>query len=130
MENQPVGAVPTPPAQASKSLTPEQAAFVKRGSFGAFSLGIIYFLASGLMIDALLTLVPFVNLYIWIRGIISGRKMSWEKATWTDFTTYQKRQKLLDKIGIVVLIVSFVFGVIMGVISALAVKTSINAIPY
>lgn len=121
-----MGAVPTPPVQVSKNLTPEQTAFIGRGSFGAFSLGIFYFLACGLMMDALLSLIPFVNLYIWIRGIISGRKMSWEKASWTDFATYQKRQKLLDKIGIVVLIVSFIFGFIFGMISALAVKSTIQ----
>ncbi len=125
MENQPAGTVPTPPAPAAKTVTPEQAAFIGRGSFGAFSLGLIYFLASGLMIDALLSLVPIVNLYIWIRGIIRGRKMSWEKGQWADFTTYQNRQKLLDKIGIVVLIISFAFGLVMGIVSALAVQSTL-----
>lgn len=97
---------PPPPAKTVPSMvTPDQQSFIHRPSFGAFSLGLIYFLASGLMKEALLMLVPFFNIYLWFKGIFRGRRMSWQKGEWRDFDTFKKRQKTLDYIGIVFFVI-------------------------
>jgi hypothetical protein len=97
------------PAPANASLSPEQQKFVNKWSFGAFSLSFIYFFASGLIKQGLLLLIPFYNIYVYFKGIVKGRKMSWEKGEWKDFDTFQRRQKLLDRIGLVMIIFMVVF---------------------
>jgi hypothetical protein len=84
-------------------LTPEQEKFLKKWSWGALVMPTIYFLISGLMKEALFTFIPFLNIYIWIKGIVSGRRMSWERGEWKSFEVFQKRQKVTDWIGVVFL---------------------------
>lgn len=73
---------------------------MNKWSFGAFAFGAIYYFANGLIKEGFLTMfIPFYNIYLYFKGIFRGRRMSWGKGGWQDFESYQKRQKLLDKIG-------------------------------
>ncbi|MDD5566784.1 MAG: hypothetical protein PHH01_01170 [Patescibacteria group bacterium] len=118
---------PAKPAQTQASQpAPEEQKFINRPSFGAFSLGWIYFLATGLVKDGLLMFVPVYNVYIWIRGIINGRKMSWAKGEWRDFATFKKRQKLLDRIGLVFLVIWLALMVIIFVTVFAATRTQVK----
>jgi len=94
--------------QNSAVLTPEQEAFTKKWSWGAFAMPNIYFFVSGLMKEGIYSLIPFLNIYIWVKGIFRGRRMSWERGEWKNWDVYVKRQKIVDKIGIVVLAVAAV----------------------
>jgi uncharacterized protein YpmB len=107
--NNPIYENSTVAVPAPQNINNDQEKFINRWSFGAFSLSIIYFFASGLIKQGLFMFIPFYNIYIWIKGIVKGRKMSWEKGEWKDFETFKKRQKMLDRIGIVLVIIFVVF---------------------
>ncbi|HTY39869.1 MAG TPA: hypothetical protein VMC43_02160 [Candidatus Paceibacterota bacterium] len=93
------------PAGTANGLTSEQSAFITRWSWGGFLLYCFYFLGNGLYGAALLYFlgqaVPLLDLYLWFRAGSRGRKIAWEKKIWKDFASYERRQRLLDKIGFV-----------------------------
>ncbi len=77
----------------------------------------IYFFVSGLFKEALFTFVPFLNIYIWIKGFVRGRRMSWEKGEWKSFEVYQKRQRIMDWVGIIFLgfvLLASVIPIVLG----------------
>ena len=91
----------TPPSQ--PSLSSEQQTFVNRWSVGGL-LGLWYFLAGRLYIEALLMLIPIYNIYLGIKAIGRGRRMVWSSGKWSDFQSYRKRQKILDWVAIVLIL--------------------------
>jgi len=86
-----------------------QEKFIGGWSWGAFFLGFIWALASRLYLYGVLMLVasfiPVVNLAVWIYFAIAGKKVSWAKGQWESFEVFEKRQRLLNKIGLVVFLV-------------------------
>ena len=74
-----------------KSLTPEQISYITRWSWGAFFNGFVWALGNKLYGWALLTFIPFYNIYVWIKLSASGRQMAWEKG-WKDFGEFKQRQ--------------------------------------
>lgn len=102
--------------QNSAVLTPEQEAFTKKWSWGALFMPGIYFFASGLMREGIYSLIPFLNIYFWIKGFFRGRKMSWEGGEWKNWDIYEKRQRILDTIGIVVMVVMTVLIIVAIII--------------
>lgn len=85
----------------SASLSTEQQAFVSAKSLGAALLNTVYFFAARLPREGFRTFIPIYNLYVWYQGIVRGRRMSWDQGNWESFAIFAKRQKLLDKIGII-----------------------------
>ncbi len=87
----------------------DQDTFVNKWSWGGFFLHWIYFIASRAPKKAFLyflgSLVPILNIYLWIKTGLKGRKITWETGKWLNFEDYRKRQKLLDKIGVIVIVV-------------------------
>jgi len=81
--------------------------FIKRWSWGGFVLGWIYFLASRLVKRGaghfLSLLLPPVYFALLIIAGANGRKRVWESGKWVNFESYRKRQKVLDKIGIILI---------------------------
>ena len=87
---------------------------------------VVYFLGSRNYKRAFLyflgAAVPILDIYLWIKAGLRGRRLVWESGKWQDFESYRKRQKLLDKVGLVILLVSvliwlavFAFGYFNGV---------------
>lgn len=102
-------------------LSPEQQKYVNSWSFGAFGLGIFYCLANGLLFDAFLMLVPIVNIINFFRMIIKGRQLAWEKSAWLSFEHYQKRQRLLDRLAVIWVILTLVLS--LGTIGIVVYST-------
>lgn len=76
-------------------LTPEQIYYIHSWSWGAFLGGTIWPLGNKLWLWTLLSLIPLVNLYSWIKLAMNGRQLSWEKGNWQNFDHFKKRQKLV-----------------------------------
>jgi hypothetical protein len=87
-----------------KSLTPEQINFIHKWSWGAFFGGAIWPLGNKLFIWALLSLIPLVNIYVWIKLAIEGRRMAWEQSGWDDFDHFRYRQKVVAVIIVIIVL--------------------------
>lgn len=109
------------PVSISSTVTTDQNTFINKWSWGGFLLYVVYFLGSRNYKRAFLyflgSAVPIWDIYLWIKSGLRGRKLVWESAKWQDFESYYRRQKLLDKIGILltltvilISIVSFALG--------------------
>lgn len=96
-------------------LTSEQETFLNHISWGLLFLGWLHLLGSNLTKRALLMFIPIYGIYIYITGIFRARRMSWETGLWKDFASFEKQQRLLDKIGIIwasIVFVSIVFTIV------------------
>lgn len=120
--------IPSPSVSPNIHLTPnfanpveDQQDFINKWSWGGLLLYVFYFLGSRNYKRAFLyflgVVVPILNIYLWIKSGLRGRKLVWESGKWQDFELYKIRQKLLDKIGLIILVInilvliaSFVFG--------------------
>ncbi|MFA6426932.1 MAG: hypothetical protein WCW16_00590 [Candidatus Magasanikbacteria bacterium] len=78
-----------------KMLTPEQIRYIHQWSWGAFFGRWIWSLGNKLYMWTLGFLVPFFNLYVWIKLSIDGRKMAWEQKEWDSFEQFKKRQTII-----------------------------------
>jgi len=78
-----------------QNLTPEQIKFIRGGSLSAFFGGLIWALGNKLWLWVLLGLIPFVNIYVWLKLTFHGRRMSWEKGDWQSFEQFKNRQKVV-----------------------------------
>ncbi len=111
-----------PPELALGQSSMDQDSFVRKWSWGGFFLTWIYFLASRAYKTAVLyflgMFVPILNIVLWIRGGLKGRKIVLKKVGWPNFEAYKKRQRLLDKIGVIIFVVALVIGVVGGVLEA------------
>ncbi len=86
----------------SQMLTPEQNDFINHFSWGAIFFQPWHYFATNLILYGFLIMfIPVYNIYLYFKGIFSARKMSWETGEWKDFEQFKKRQKLMDKIGII-----------------------------
>jgi len=104
----------TPVSQSQSQLTEDQLKFVSKLSWSALAFGPIYFFANGLIVEGFLFLVPFYNIYLWIKGFIQGRKMSWQKGEWKSFDSYRRRQRLLGKIAVAYVAIAVIFIATVG----------------
>ncbi len=100
------------------SATINQEDFIRRWSWGGFLLYFLYFLGSRNYKRAFLyflgATVPFLGIYLWIKSGLRGRKLVWGSGKWQDFESYRRRQVLLDRIGLVLLVLSLL-GIAAGV---------------
>jgi hypothetical protein len=99
------------------TLTAEQEIFIKKWSWGAFFLQFIWAFGSRLYVQAMLMLIasifPIVNLGVAIYFGIKGRQAVWKEAEWESFDLFQRRQKLLDKIGFWVFIIGLIVPIVL-----------------
>jgi len=77
------------------NLSSEQIKYISGLSWGAVFGGIFWTLGNKLFLWSLGYFVPLLNIYIWVRMITGGRKISWEKGNWKDFNQFKKRQKII-----------------------------------
>lgn len=76
----------------------------------------VWYLANGFIGRAFLLFIPFYNLYLWIKGSLHGRQMSWERGDWKSFATYKRRQVLIDRFAVwFVIVVVLLSGGLIGV---------------
>jgi hypothetical protein len=115
-----------PASVAAVSSAPDDE-FIRKWSWGGFFLFIVYLFASRLYKKAVLyllgTAVPILDIVLWIKTGLRGRKMTWESGKWTDFEAYKKRQKLLDKIGIILFTISILATIVFVALGAMGVLT-------
>lgn len=114
------------------STDQELETFLQGWSWGGFFLNWIYFLASRAYVVGVLyfvgSLIPVVDIVIAIIAGMKGRKISFEKGKWTDEQAFVRRQKLLDRIGIIVTILMFVAALVLGLIVVFRISKQINSI--
>lgn len=91
-----------------KNLTPEQITFINKWSWGAFFSFPVWVLGNGLYIWILASIVPFFNIYAWIKLSANGRKMAWEEHTWINFDQFKQRQKTMAWIIVLLCILNLV----------------------
>ena len=87
--------------QTDQVITPEQAQYLQKFSVGALTLGIFYAFGSSLVKEGFLMLIPFYNIYLWIKLMFRGRRLSFERGSWPSFEAFKQRQRLLDRVGVV-----------------------------
>jgi hypothetical protein len=95
---------------AYKNLNGEQAVFVSRVSWGAFFNPLVWGLGNKVYLWAVLSLIPFFNIYVWIKLTLYGRQMAWERGRWKDFEQFKKRQKIMAWIILSLKIFSLIFS--------------------
>lgn len=76
-----------------QNLSDEQLKSVDRLSWGAFFGGFIWPLSTGLYLWALACFIPFVNIYVYFKLWIHGRRMSYLALQPTSFEEFQERQR-------------------------------------
>ncbi len=94
------------------SLSPDQVSYIKSPSISAFFAPLVWALTNGMITKALLCLVPFYNIYLWIMLVAQGRTWSWEEKEWTSFEEFQSRQVLARNVIIGVFLLSIFFSVL------------------
>ncbi len=87
------------PSVPATTLTAEQEKFIGKVSWGSLIFGPVFFFATHLIKYGFLMFVPFVNIYIYVKGFFRARRLSWATGEWKDFAQYEKRHKLMDKIA-------------------------------
>jgi len=85
-----------------KGLTDEQILYINKWSWGAFFGNGIWQWGQKLYLQAILAFIPFVNIYIWIKCAMDGRKMAWEKGGWNNFEHFKKRQTIMAWVIVIV----------------------------
>jgi len=94
-----------------KGLTDEQIKYINGWSWGAFFGNGIWQWGQKLYLQAVLAFIPFVNIYIWIKCAMDGRKMAWEKGGWDGFENFKKRQTVMAWVIVIV----FVFVILSDI---------------
>lgn len=102
-------------------LNESDAEYVRAWSWGGFFLTWLYFFASRHAKYGILFLlgsfVPVLNIVLWFIAGKHGRRFVWATGAWGDMETFKDRQRLLDKIGwiLVILGIILVVGVVMSI---------------
>lgn len=90
-----------------KNLTPEQITYIHKFSWGAFICSGVWPWGNKLYLWGVLAFVPLVNIFVWLKLAIEGRKMAWEQGGWTNFEQFKNRQKIMAWIILAVIILAF-----------------------
>lgn len=93
-------------------LTDEQINYISGWSWSAFFGSFVFAIGNRLYGWALLSLIPIVSLYVWIKLSISGRRLSWEKGGWGSFEIFRKRQKIVA----IVIVILIILGLLLGIL--------------
>lgn len=113
----------------TQALTPEQQAFVRQWSLGALLIPQIYFFAVNSVRDGFLLFIPFYNVYVWLRGAVHGRQRSWDTGEWKSFASFEKRQRLMDKAGLIIFAVIIAYVLFVISIMGAVLVGILNAVP-
>lgn len=108
----PVASVPAT-VPSSTGLTPDQVQFIDKFSLGGLLIPQIHLFATHLIKDGFLLMVPFYNIYVWLRGAFRGRRRSWETGEWKDFASFERRQRLMDKAALIILAVIIGYFIVL-----------------
>jgi len=81
--------------QPSTTLTRNDQIYLNNLSWGAFFCPLIWALGNKLYIWAIASLVPFLNLYVWLKLFFDGRQIAWENNKQIDFSAFKTRQKTI-----------------------------------
>jgi len=92
-----------------KDLSEEDFRYVTGWSWGAFFGSVVWALGNKLWLWALGTLVPFWNVFVWIKLSVDGRQMAWESST-ESIVAFRKRQKVVAWVVAVLIVLAIVVG--------------------
>jgi hypothetical protein len=114
------------------STDQELETFLQGWSWGGFFLNWIYFFASRAYVMGVLyfvgSLIPIVDIVIALVAGMKGRKISFERGKWNDAQAFIKRQKLLDRIGIIVTIVTVVAILVLGLVIVFRISKQLEGL--
>ncbi len=96
------------------NLSVEELESIDRLSWGAFFGSFIWPLSTGLYLWAFLSLIPILNIVIFFKLWVHGRRMSWKALKMTNFEEFQKRQ-MIPVIIIICINILAVVGLYFGV---------------
>lgn len=88
-------------------LSDEHIRQVTKWSWGAFFSPTVWALGNRQWLWALGTIVPFWNLYVWIKLAADGRTIAWERANVT-LDQFEKRQRIIGWVIVALIVLSFV----------------------
>ncbi|MEK7105721.1 MAG: hypothetical protein AAB865_03495 [Patescibacteria group bacterium] len=103
-------------------LTDEQLHLVTGASLGAFLNPFVWAMGNHLYWWAAGMLVPFWNLYVWVRLVVEGRRMSFEKG-WSNFEFFKKSQKTILQVIVILIVVQVVIPLIMVIGNLIFLQT-------
>lgn len=106
----------------TQALSSEQARVVNSGSWGA-TFGFIYLIAMKANTHALIafigSLVPVVNIAVFIYYILKGKQLAWQFRSWKSFDDFLACQRIWDKWAKWLIGISIALGILGAVVSGL-----------
>ena len=103
-----------------QALSPDQAGVVNSGSWGAGIFGVIYLIAMKAYTHALIafigSIVPVVNIGVWIYYILKGKQLAWQFRPWKSYDDFLACQRIWDTWAKWIFGISLAFGVLATLI--------------
>jgi len=113
--------------QGSNAVVPRE---IQGWNWGAFLLTWIWGLGNNVLL-ALLTLVPFVGLVMWIVLGVKGSEWAWQQKRWDSVEHFRRVQRTWAKWGVIVLLVSCVLvAVFVSLVFFVATTAMKSSQPY
>lgn len=102
------------------ALSSEQRRALESGSWGA-AIGFIYLISMKAHTHALIafigSLIPIVNLVVWIYYIMKGKQLAWQFRAWKGFDDFLTCQRIWDRWAKWLFAIGLVLGVLGGFLS-------------
>lgn len=109
--------------QGSNAIVPRE---IQGWNWGAFLLTWIWGLGNNVLL-ALLTLVPFVGLVMWIVLGVKGSEWAWQQKRWDNVEHFRRVQHTWTKWGVIVLLISCVLGAALVGLVFFMVSTALKS---
>jgi hypothetical protein len=109
--------------QGSNAVVPRE---IQGWNWGAFLLTWIWGLGNNVLL-ALLTLVPFVGLVMWIVLGVKGSEWAWQQKRWDNVEHFRRVQRTWAKWGVIVLLASCVLAAVFVSLMFFVVATALKS---
>lgn len=109
--------------QGSTAVVPDE---IKGWCWGGFLLNWIWSIGNQTYIG-LLALVPYAGFIMAIVLGVKGNEWAWQNRKWESVEQFKATQKVWTTWGVVILILSFVIGIIFGVVMPMIMAAGIAA---
>ncbi|MCE5313909.1 MAG: hypothetical protein ABFD49_02610 [Armatimonadota bacterium] len=94
---------------------------VRGWNWGAFLLGWIWAIANRTWIG-LLALVPYIGVIMWVVLGVKGNEWAWQNRRWDSVEQFKATQRVWAYWGLAMIILSFIFGLLLGVLLPVFVR--------
>lgn len=89
-------------------------------NWGAFFLNIIWAIAHGAWLWAVLCLVPCVNVIATIYLLLKGNEIAWRSKRWESVDAFKATQRKWATAGLIVVVIGIVVGIISSIVGGVA----------